>query len=68
MLTVKLDPDLSGEVASRAKREKKTKTAIVREAVVAYLEEATDAVEISKRKRQRSIPLKELGRRLGLES
>ncbi|MGA7949857.1 MAG: ribbon-helix-helix protein, CopG family [Thiobacillaceae bacterium] len=68
MLNIKLDPELSEAVARQARREKKTRTAVVRSAVAAYLEESADAADVAKRSREDSISLKQLGKRLGLES
>ena len=42
MLSVKLSSDLASAVVKQARREKKTKTALVREAVAQYLEDAAD--------------------------
>lgn len=67
MLNVKLDAELSKEVARQAQRENKSRTAIVREAVTAYLEETMDATVVAKRKNEAAISLKDLGKRLGLE-
>jgi hypothetical protein len=67
ILNIKLNAELSQAVARQARREKTTRTAVVRSAVAAYLEEAADAADIAKRSREKSISLKQLGKRLGLE-
>lgn len=67
MLDVKLDPELEAAATRQARREKKSKAAVVRRALEAYLEEAEDARDVMKRRHERSIPLKEVGKRLGLD-
>ncbi len=70
MLDVKLDPDLEAAVARQARREKKSKAAVVRAAVEKYLEDAEDyraAMEALRRnKGKKAIPLAEVKKRLGL--
>jgi metal-responsive CopG/Arc/MetJ family transcriptional regulator len=67
MLNVKLDAELSKEIARQAKREKISRTAVVRTAVTVYLEEAADAADVAKRKHEGVISLQQLGKHLGLE-
>ncbi len=69
MLNVKLSPDLESAVEQQARREKKTKAALVRTAVQRYLEDVEDyrdAVAVLKRK-GKSFSLAEVKRRHGLE-
>lgn len=67
MLNVKLDAELSKGIARVAKREKTSRTAVVRTAVALYLEEEADATDVAKRKNESVISLQQLGKRLGLE-
>ena len=64
--TVQLDRELSDAVARAAKRTRKSKSAIVRAALEAYLEELADYQEVVKRRKEKSIPVSELRKRLGL--
>ncbi len=65
--TVQLDRELSDAVARAAKRTKRSKSAIVRVALEAYLEELADYQEVVKRRKEKSIPVSELRKRLGLD-
>ncbi len=65
--TVQLDRDLSDAVARAAKQTKKFRSAIVRAALEAYLEELADYQEVVKRRKEKSIPVSELRKRLGLD-
>jgi len=66
--TVQLDRELSDAVARVAKRARKSKSAIVREALEAYLEELADYRDVIRRRKEKSIPFSDLRKRLGLES
>ncbi len=65
--TVQLDRDLSDAVARAAKQTNKSRSAIVRAALEAYLEELADYQEVVKRRKEKSIPVSELRKRLGLD-
>ena len=65
--TVQLDRELSNAVARVAKQTKKSKSAIVRAALEAYLEELADYRDVVKRRKEKSVPFSELRNRLGLE-
>ena len=65
--TVQLDRELSDAVAREARRTKKSKSAIVRAALEAYLEELAYYRDVVKRRKEKSVPFSELRNRLGLE-
>lgn len=65
--TIELDRELSNAVARAARRVRKSKSAIVRAALEAYLEELGDLRDVVKRRREKSVPFPDLRKRLGLE-
>jgi predicted transcriptional regulator len=67
MLNIKLDAEISKGITRLAKREKTSRTAVVRTAVAHYLEEEEDAADVAKRKNEGVMSLQQLGERLGLE-
>ncbi|MCC7168299.1 MAG: ribbon-helix-helix protein, CopG family [Rhodospirillales bacterium] len=69
MLTVRLDPILETRLEALARRAKRTKTHVVREAILRLLEDEEDRrVALTRLKRKgRRLGLAEVERRLGLE-
>ncbi len=68
MLKIKLEADLDEAVARQARRERKSKTSLVRTAVKKYLEDAEDyrdAMAVLKQKNP-SVPIEEVEARLGM--
>ena len=70
MLNVKIDQELTAGVEQLARQSGKTKTAIVREAVARYVEDAVDYQDAvsAKKKGGRTFGLAEMKMRHGLES
>lgn len=68
MLNVKIGEDLSEPIAREARRRKVSQSAIVREAVAAWLEDLEDLrdAKAAMKKGGKPIPIDEVRRRLGL--
>jgi len=68
MLELKLTPELDNALAQEAKRARKSKAAVARDAVARYLEDLHDYRDAAavKRRGERSYPLAEVKKRLGL--
>ena len=70
MLEVKLAPELEHALEREARRARKTKATLVRDAVVQFLQEVDDyqAVLASRKRRGRTYTLGQVRQRLGLDS
>jgi predicted DNA-binding protein len=70
MLEVKLAPELEHALEREARRARKTKATLVRDAVVQFLQELDDyqAVLASRKRRGRTNTLGQVRQRLGLDS
>jgi len=70
MIAIRLDPELEQSLETLAKSTGKNRSAIVREALMRYLEDLEDAemAEAAYREMKTAKPLAELRRDLGLDS
>ncbi|MEI8150698.1 MAG: hypothetical protein WCG92_03765 [Hyphomicrobiales bacterium] len=70
MLEVKLTPEMETALSAQAKRSRKSKATLVRNAVAQYLQDAADyqAVTESRKRRGRTHSLAQIKQRLGLDS
>ena len=72
MLVLRLDDELEKRLAELAYRQGRNKSAIVREALIRYMEDQEDiemaeAVLLNNMKRQKTLTLEEARRALGLD-
>lgn len=69
MLEVELSPEMETALSAQAKRSRKSKATLVRNAVAQYLEDAADyqAVIESRKQRGRRHSLAQVKQRLGLD-
>jgi len=68
MLELKLTPELDNALTREAKRARKSKAAVARDAVARYLEDVRDSRDAAavKKRGERSYSLAEVKKRLGL--